>query len=342
MKLKTHELPHRIQSGPIPEVVLLFGQDQGLVETHAALVRRASFQEEHADFDLEVFFGGDLHPERFLSSCEGYPLQAARRLILLKEADRLSVAHIKAVIGYIKNPSPSTLLLILAGNLTAKSPLRKQCDASKNAWCVPFYPLEGQALRRWFLAQLQQDGFHVEPDALHYLSEHLAGDTRHTRQELDKLKLFMGEAQRIRLEDVLAMVGETTTYSGFGLAAAVTSGQVGQALPILERLLESGEEPLMLLGILSQRMRRLSQCSDLMAQGQNPKHIAARLQIFWKEQAVFFEQSRSIPARKLADGLLDCLEADRQLKGGSDAPPRQIMERLVMRMTSRIGGRRPG
>ena len=338
MKLKANDLPHRLQSEQIPAAILLFGQDQGLVTNHAAMIRRATFEEEHADFDLETFFGGDLNTERFLSSCQVYPLLASRRLVILKDADRLSATTIKTVVNYLKRPSPNTLLLVLAGNLETKNPLRKSFETNKNVWCTPFYPLEGRQLRQWLVTQLQQEGFQVETDALHYLNEHLAGDTRNTVQELDKLKLFLGKKTRIALEDVQAMVGETTAHSGFGLAAAVTSGQLKQALHILERLLESGEEPLMLLGILSQRLRRLNQCNELLAQGKNPKSIAAQLQIFWKEQTLFFQQSQAIPIRKLADGLLDCLEADRQLKGGSDTPPWRVMERLVMRLASRFDG----
>lgn len=334
MKLKSFDLPKRISAGDVPVAVLLFGQDQGLVEESAAMVRQRLFEEAQAEFNLELFFGGDLQAERFLNSCQAYPFLASRRLVILKEADRLSTTNVKTVTNYLKRPSPSTLLLVLAGNLEAKSPLRKQFETDKTAWCIPFYPLEGRALRQWLETQLRQDGFRVDTDVFPYLTEHLAGDTRNTRQELDKLRLFMGHKKQIALEDVLAMVGTTTTYSGFGLSAAVTSGQLPEALAILEKLLESGEEPILLLGTLSQRIRRLNQCNELLSEGMATMSVAAKLNIFWKDQELFFQQSRHIPARKLADGLLDCLEADRQLKGGSDASPRHIMERLVMRLVA--------
>ncbi len=348
MKLKSSDLASRVMalrnhSLAPPGAVLLYGQDQGLVLAAASALRQATFQEEFADFNLETFFGGDLNAERFLGSCQSYPFLASRRLVLLKDADQLSTAMNQVVVQYLKRPSPSTLLLVLAGNLEAKSVLRKGFEASSDGWCIPFYPLEGRELRQWLAVQLQQEGFQADEDALHYLCEHLAGDTRNSRQELEKLILFMGDQRRVRLDDVLAMVGETTTYSGFGLAAAITAGQLQEALAILDKLLESGEEPIALLGVISQRLRRLGLCGEGLAQGKDPKGLAAQLQIFWKEQTLFFAQSRTIPARRLADGLLYCLEADRQLKGGSETPipPGQVMERLVMRLASRFGGRRP-
>ncbi len=347
MKLKASDLTARIKTlhDPatlLPKAILLFGPDQGLVTAAATTLRQATFQEEHADFDLEFFFGGDLNAERLVNSCQSYPFLASRRLVMLKDADQLAAAANQAILRYLKRPSPTTLLLVLAGNLETQNPLRKAFEASPDTWCMPFYALEGRELRQWLATQLQQEGFQAEEDALQYLCEHLAGDTRNSRQELEKLILFMGDQRRVRLEDALAMVGETTTHSGFGLAAAITAGQLKEALAILEKLLDSGEEPIALLGMISQRLRRVGLCGELLAQGREPKAVAAQLQIFWKEQAQVFAQSRTIPARTLADGLLYCLEADRQLKGGAATPipPAQVMERLVMRLASRLGSRR--
>ena len=343
MKLKASDLTARLaalqnKGNGLPAAILLFGQDQGLVMAAATAIRQATFQEEHADFDLETFFGGDLNVERFLSSCQSHPFLAPRRLVILKDGDRLTSSTRKTVVHYLKRPASSSLLLVLAGNLESKDALRKGFEGGKNTWCIPFYTLEGRALRQWLVSQLQQEEMTVEEDALHYLCEHLAGDTRNSRQELDKLVLFMGHQRRVRLDDVLAMVGETTTYSSFGLAAAITAGQLAEALAILNSLLESGEEPIVLLGVLSQRLRRLSHCRERLAQGEEPRSVALQLHIFWKEQAQFFEQSRRLPPRRMADGLLACQDADRQLKGGGEKsiPPTQVMERLVMRLASRF------
>ncbi|MBF0182909.1 MAG: DNA polymerase III subunit delta [Magnetococcales bacterium] len=346
MKLKANDLPNRLTALrhgtlKVPEAILLFGQDQGLINAALTALRQATFAEEQADFNLETFYAGDLNVERLLNSCQSYPFLAPRRLVILKDGDQLNAAHTQLLMHYLRRPSPTTLLLVLAGNLEIQHALRKGFDQHESAWSIPFYTLEGRELRQWLVQQLQQEGFQVEDDALQSLCDHLAGDTRNSRQELDKLILFMGEQRRIRLEDVLAMVGETTTHSSFGLAAAITAGQSGTALSILDKLLESGEEPILLLGVISQRLRRLVLCADGLQQGKEPKALAAQLQIFWKEQAQFFEQSRAIAPRKLADSLLDCLEADRQLKGGSDAPlpTAQIMGRLVMRLSNRFSSR---
>ena len=343
MKLKPQEFPGRLKAGQVPEAILLFGQDQGLIMKNAQDTRHALFDEAHADFDLETFYGADLNLERFISSCQAYPLLAPRRFVILKEADRLQTPAAKSLIEYLKRPSASTLLLVLAGNLDTRNLLRKHFESlkQKTVWAVAFYPLSGYQLRAWLQSQLQQDGFRVDHDAMQHLLEYLAGDTRNTQQELNKLKLFMGNDPHIRMDDVLEMVGETTTHSGFGLSIAITSGNLPESLAILDRLLQRGDVPIMLLGIISDRLRRLVLGGERLAGGEDPDAVSRGLKVFWKEKEQFLHQSRTLSPRQLAEGLLECQETDKRLKGGSDLPVEQIMERFVMRLARRFRGHRP-
>lgn len=339
MKLKPRDLAMQLKSGKIPEAVLLYGVDQGLVAESMNLIRKATFNEDFVDFDLETFFGGGLDEERFLNACQSYPSLAPRRLILLKDADRITATTLKNITPYLKKPADTTLLVIMARTLEAKNPLRKLFDFSKTLWSIAFYALEVGEFRYWLQTYLQVDGFHIDPDAMHFLVERLmGGDTSNAAQELDKLKLFMGKQLHISLEDAQEMVGETSTHSSFALASAITGGDIQKATHIIDRLMQSGEEPLALLGTICQRIRKIAQAGELLNQGENPKTVAAKLRIFWKEQALFFNQVQTIHPKKLADGLMDCLEADRQLKNSKEVSNNHIMERLVMRLTIRFGG----
>ncbi len=339
MKLKTYKFPSQLKQGPVPAAILLYGQDQGLVARAAESVCQMLPEALASEFDFEIFFGGDLDEERFLNTCRGYPLFVPQRLVHLKEANRLTPAASATVVKYVKSTAPSTLLLVTADNLETKNLLRKGFETDKAAWCVPFYPLEGRDRMNWIRSQVIFKGFSVDNDALALLTERLSGDTRAADQELEKLVLFMGDKRRIGLEEVLSVVGETTTHSAFALAAAVTAGQSGDALHMVDRLLQSGEDPLALLAILTMRFRRLTLAAEQLERGENAQMVAKRLNIFWKEQDVFFAQCKNLPPRLIADCLLYCLEADSALKSGS--VPGRTMERLVMSLAARFR-RRPG
>ncbi|MBF0628036.1 MAG: DNA polymerase III subunit delta [Magnetococcales bacterium] len=338
MKLTPRDFPQRLrQEGP-PSVLLIYGQEQGLAARQALQVRRAVVSVADEEMDAESHHGADLDVGRFLSGCNAFPFFAKKRFVLLKEADQLAAPARDALLKYLKSPSKSSVLVVLAGPLEAKNLLRKTFEADKTAWCLPCYPLEGRELVNWLRSSLKEAGFAVDDDAVSMLAERLEGDARNAESELEKLIVFLGERRRVTLEDVLESIGGSGTQNGFTLAAAVMGGRTGPALTILDGLLEGGEEPLMLLGLLVQRLRRVIQGAALLDKGEDQERIAMILQVFWKEKNEFFTQARSLGVRRLANGLLRCQEADRELKSGGE--PRRVMERLVMGLARTMSAER--
>ncbi|MBF0445051.1 MAG: DNA polymerase III subunit delta [Magnetococcales bacterium] len=339
MKLKTTEIDSRLRNGTLPPAVLLYGQEQGLIVNQVEQLQKLVITDPGAaDFDAEIFFAENLDEERFISACNGFPFLSKTKFILLKEADKISKEAKKTLLGYLKEPSSTTILVVQSGNLEAKDPLRKGFETSKTAWAIPYYPLEGGKLSAWIRQHLQDQGYQVDRDALQYLSHRLDGDTLAASSELEKLILFVGENRNISSNEVMACVGETVQHSTFGLVSATANGKTAKALDILDRLMESGEEPLAMIAILAMRLRRIIQGQSLLNTGENPKAVCNKLRIFWKEEQEFLTQCRLVKSANLANGLMDCLSADKALKSGGGNPSR-IMGGLVMRLASRFGKR---
>ncbi len=336
MKVNSRDFLGRLKADGVPEVVLLYGPEQALAARHAELLRRAVVAEDEEEMDAESFYGGDLDLGRFLSACNAFPFFARRRAVLLKEAEQLSAVAKEAVLSYINAPAKTALLVILAGPLDAKQSLRKKCELHKQAWAIPHFALEGRELLAWIRTQLHEVGFAADQDAVTLLGERLAGDTRNAASEIEKLTLFLGQRRQVTLDDVLESVGESSVQSGFALADAVFAGQVESALTILDQLLAGGEEPLLLLGLLAQRVRRFIQGRHLLDNGASLDEVATKLQVFWKEKGAFFAQVRQIPPRRVASGLMRCPEADQELKTGG--VPALVMERLVMGLAQGVRG----
>ncbi len=338
MKMKATEISSGLKKPPLPPAILLYGQEQGLIAKQVEQLQKLVIKDESAaDFDAETFFAENLDEERFINACQGFPFLSKTKF-LLKEADKIANDAKKTLLNYLKKPSASTLLVVQSANLEAKNTLRKGFETSKTAWIIPYYPLEGNKLGAWIQQYLQKNGYKVDRDALQHLSQRLNGDTSAAASELDKLQLFVGENRQITLKEVFAVVGETVQHSVFGLASAISKGETKKALHILDRLLDGGEEPLAMIGVITLRMRRIIQGQALLNEGENPKSISRKLQIFWKEEGEFLAQCRIMKTATLANGLLDCLEADKALKSGGGSPAR-IMGGLIMRLSSRFGRR---
>ena len=90
--------------------------------------------------------------------------------------------------------------------------------------------------------------------------------TRIASMELDKLALYRGTAP-IGPDDVTALVAEAVPGSVWAFTDAVGERRVEQALELLDRLLETTPEPV-LLAVLHRRVRELIETGDRLAAGE--------------------------------------------------------------------------
>ncbi len=97
----------------------------------------------------------------------------------------------------------------------------------------------------------------LEPQAVEILYERVGFHPVALVNELRKLVDYVGEAQRITLPDVDAMVGRTRQEAIFELTGALTNGRVQQVLTMAERLQENGIHPLAIVASLRNFVRSL-------------------------------------------------------------------------------------
>jgi DNA polymerase-3 subunit delta len=331
MKIKSSGVPALLKKNAYPAAILLYGDDRGLLAECAETIYRhviVDDDEEVEMFDVTRMHASEMDPERLILACETVPLVSKRRFVLMRDVEQLNAANRQVVVRLLQQERwmKRTVLVLLSGVLEARDPMRRAFENHPTAWCVPFYPMVGAEWQQWLKQRLGQHGLEIEPDALDRLADRLEGDSQSATQELDKLALYMGSSKRVGLGDVLATIGESAGADSAELPVAITAGRTDVAIVLLERLLDAGQEPLMLLGMTVRRLRQLARFNALVHQGKRPEEAMSELRIFWKEQQEFATHARQWDDRRVAHGLLACGNLDRVLKGA--APPRPASEVL--------------
>jgi DNA polymerase-3 subunit delta len=149
-------------------------------------------------------------------------------------------------------------------------------------------------------------------------------------QEMTKLAIYVGTADRIEVADVDQLVGSSRAESTWKIFDALGQGKAAQALGILDRLFDQGDEPLRILGGFSMQLRRLAQAARLTAQGRSLAAALEEVGVPSFSQQGCEQQMRHLGRRRL-ERLYDwLLEADLGLKGSSQLPARTLLERLVV------------
>jgi DNA polymerase-3 subunit delta len=159
-------------------------------------------------------------------------------------------------------------------------------------------------------------------------------------QELAKLAVYVGAARRIDRGDVDKLVGNSRAEDVWKTFNAIAARRPGEALTILGRLFEQGGDPSNILGAFRKRLRPIVQAYRLNRLG---RPLDAALEETgvppWgvRDARQLMQHLGQRRLEKLYDWLV---EVDLGLKGGSQLPPRVLLERLVVRLARDAAGTR--
>lgn len=209
-------------------------------------------------------------------------------------------------------------------------------------------PREG-GLAAWLLGHAARQGMNLEPDAARELARRVGafvkeGDVDRQRQsalamaELDKLALYRPDGP-VSEADVRALVPEVVPDSTWALLDAVAQRQASVAGRLLDHLLETTPEPVVVV-MLHRRLRELIEVADHLAGGATPGSLVRTLGVKPFRAQKLVEQARRWTLDELEAALEGVLALDAMTKGapGFELSDRQRRLAFVLWVKERVAG----
>lgn len=168
------------------------------------------------------------------------------------------------------------------------------------------------------------------------------GDVDRRRQgrlavaELEKLAVYRLDAP-VRAQDVDALVADAVPGSAWAFLDAVGSRRSREAAALLERLLETTPEPV-LVAFLHRRIRELLQVEDHRERGETVQEAARALRLKEYPARKLWDQSHAWRPGDLAAALDGLLELDAALKGDRAADVRRRRLAFSLWLAEHVGG----
>lgn len=190
-------------------------------------------------------------------------------------------------------------------------------------------------MARWIEDRATERGIRLERGAAEALARKVGafvreGDVDRRRQgrlavaELEKLAVYRLDAP-IRPEDVDALVADAIPGSTWAFLDAVGARKAREAVDLLDRLLETTPEPV-LVAVLHRRVRELLLVADHRERGDTIQVTARALKLKEYPARKLWEQGMAWRQGELGAALEGLLELDATLKGdgGSDVRRRRL------------------
>jgi DNA polymerase-3 subunit delta len=338
LKLAPREV-ERFLDAPPPDihVVLLYGQDQGLIRARRERLL-GHWVDDPGDAMAVIVLTADevrQDPARLADETRSFSMLGGRRAVRIIDAgDGLSDA-LKAVLGFPAVEAP--VLVEAPRELAPSSGLRKLCEKESRAAAVPCYRAEARDLPRLVTEGLAARGLTAEKPAIDHIAQHAGADRAVLDQELEKLALYLGEgAREVGFEDAARCVGDSSALELDQLIHATSAGETGRALDLLDRLLAAKQTPVGIVRALANHWRRLWRLALEVERGQavDAAIEAARPKIFFRAKPAFKRALERRRAGRLRAELAALVAAERDCKT-TGKPVELVVRRVVLRLAAR-------
>lgn len=319
MQIRVNQLSRHLSAGALPVALLVTGDEHLLVEEACDDILRAGKRD---GFEERTLFEAQPRArwQDLFADAANLSLFAAKRLLDVRIPPRgLDRAGSHALRRYLQAPLPDTLLLCRAVGLEWRqrsSAWYKALDA--NGIVVPVRSVTNRELPRWLEGRCRAAGLILAEDAIDALAERVEGNLLAARQEIEKLKLQLGEG-RVGITDIAAAVGDSSHFDTFELIDAAFAGRGVRLRKMLAALHLQGVAVFMIMGAMANQLERARQ----LAAGSNPRLSRSR-------QQVLAAAVRRLGTDRIAELCKECALLDLQAKGMLRGDPWQSLERILL------------
>jgi DNA polymerase-3 subunit delta len=268
----------------------------------------------------------------FLAQARTAPLWGSGQLLVLRRVEAYPPEVLKAIRDYWDHPAPRTWVILLAEGLKVrqlgKHPVWGRLQQEEAA--LGFWRLREGELYQWLTQEAGGLGKNLTLAAAQRLVELVGENLAELSQELAKLALFAGEEKTLTPVLVAQLASHSRTYNIFALVDTLGEAGAPRRLAALDHLLDLGEPPAKILGMLARQLRlliRLKESPD----GSSPEALARSLNFPPGLMKKLAAQAARFSLPALRSHLLLLHRADLHLKT-STANPRLWLEWALLKM----------
>ncbi len=316
---------HLAQEDPAP-VYLLGGEGRYRIEETWRQLLERLVPERARRLNGERLSAKECTPSQVRERLNTLPMFGGRRLLAVQDLEAWGKEQIKELIEYLEKPNPMACLVLMTGQ---KKGLEKvEAAVETRGHVVRFPAVSEREAPRWLQERARRLGKTLPAQVAMFLVEQTGADLGLLDREMEKLATFVGDRDRIELEDAKQTASFLRSYTVFEVLRYVSEGELGRAVASLRSLLLGGEEPLIVLALLARHIRIVWQVRDGLDRGLSEEAIGKALKLFPSAMKGYVRQAKAFPQERLYRFHQALCKTDMAMKL-SVAPPLTLLEEFV-------------
>ena len=229
-------MPHKliikdIQNKKFEKIYFLHGEEGFFIDEITKALVENVLEDHERDFNQAIMYGKDSEVLNIISEAKGYPMMAARKLVIIKEAQDLK--DFDTLETYFENPSDLTVFVINYKHKTFDTRKKLAKTVAKNGVMFKSEKVKEYQLAEWISNYVKSVGYGITSKASILLSEFLGNDLSRITNELEKLFLLLEKGTDINDVHIEENIGISKDYNPFELTNAIAVRDVPKAFKIV-------------------------------------------------------------------------------------------------------------
>lgn len=305
-------------------VYYFYGVESFMIEALKQALIEHVMPEEDQETNLGIYDLEEVAIQEVIHDAETYPFLGERKLIfainadfLLAKPSKTEVEHYpEALISYLDNPAPYSILVVIAPYEKVDERKKVVKQMKKKAKAVACEPVKEWNIQQVITSIAKKHGVHISKNVIDYFVEKIGTNLMLIHSEMEKLALYVGEGNTIRLEDAEIMLSNQENSSALKLVDAIIAEDLAKAIEVTRDLQKLKEDAIALLALIASQFRTLLQVKILRQKGYNQKQMANHLKIHPYVAKLAINRQAKFEMRELQEALLVLSETDSQIKNG--------------------------
>ncbi len=307
--------------------VYVFYGDQYLLMDKAIQKLKEALVSNSLELNFSLYYGDSASASEVVNNAKTYPMFSSKRLVVIKNAEKLSSKELKLVERYILQPSPFTCLVLIF-----LEPKKPNLEINQHVGLVNF-TLDIKDIIQNIKNMASNHAYTLTNEAANTLISLVGEDLQDLESEINKLILFLDDKKRIDSQDVERLTERIRFEDIYKLLNSIANRDKKNAVKVLMDLETKYEEPLAILNSIIRRFRLIWRAKELMERTVSRELMLKELKVSTGALYYIQEQAKNLQYADIKNILQILFEGDRAIKT-SQIPDNQILTKLVLEMCS--------
>lgn len=231
-------------------VYLLMGEESYYIDKISDYVQQNVLSEEQRSFDQTILYGDQVTLKQVAELAKGFPMMGERQVLIVKEAQNLlggkqkaDDSDAEAMMYYLKNPQPQTLLVLCYKYGVMDKRKRLYGEMAKAGVVFESVAPRDYQMAGWIKDYVKERGLEIDIQSATLLAEYIGTNLSRVAQAVDKLVAALkGEDKVITPELIERNIGISKDYNIFELTKSIMQYKLDKVNRIAKYLSENQKE----------------------------------------------------------------------------------------------------